>query len=410
MTLIAVNSQHHFINTPTADAVTKNASQALSSDKKLNEIQNLCRENGVGIVPEHLLKLQTLSQEKNYIIGIRPVDAMATDLIENGHPTKGFHIKGKSANWGPQTAFICVKQEFSKLADNPEKLGKFNQQVTSCLKEGHAQKIPLEITKARLDILVENGIVEITKFNDQRLPTELQASTPKGVKHTFGVTHAEEKPGTFAITHQGTPLEVLSPPGDNAKAMTADYDLFMVAPPIEEFGEQDMLPVHDIAQSVFKKRIDAYQAVQPEQRNEARPKNLAEPLREAYTSPAAFYQREDTEIGNASPRIRAMITEINQRLVGEGEPVVHHNTDTGSPATDMAANFPATFTLPKALGKFNDVCVIHDVNELKALVQEAKNSGYYVPLNTLWDSDITDIRSSRFQDAQNFLKNNWTPK
>lgn len=53
-----------------------------------------------GIVPRHLLALQDVAREYNCIIGIRPVDAIAAQLIDEGYPTKGFLIKGKSANWG----------------------------------------------------------------------------------------------------------------------------------------------------------------------------------------------------------------------------------------------------------------------------------------------------------------------
>jgi adenylate cyclase ExoY len=191
---------------------------------------------------------------------------------------------------------------------------------------------------------------------------------------------------------------VLAPPGDNKKPLTADYDLFMIAPSIEDFGAQDILPLHDVSHAVYKARIDNYRTF---------PENLAKPLKEAYKNPGKFYEPEDKEIGNTSSRIRAMIPEINQRLVGEGEPVVHHSTDTGSPATDMEANFPAAFTLPKPLGQFDEICVIRSADELKTLVQVAKNEGYYVPLNPLWEKDITSIRSSDFKNAQNVAINHW---
>lgn len=51
-----------------------------------------------GMVAAHLIPLQQVARDHNCIIGIRPVDRLATELIESGHPTKGFHIKGKSAS------------------------------------------------------------------------------------------------------------------------------------------------------------------------------------------------------------------------------------------------------------------------------------------------------------------------
>lgn len=70
-----------------------------------------------GLAHKHLLPLQYLANEINCIISFRSVDNSATELIESGYPTKGFHIKGKSASWGPQAGFICEEQRFSKLED-----------------------------------------------------------------------------------------------------------------------------------------------------------------------------------------------------------------------------------------------------------------------------------------------------
>jgi len=369
------------------------------NEDRLTEVKELCRREHVGVVPDHLVELQILAKEKNCIIGIRPVDEMATDLIEKGHPTKGFHIKGKSANWGPQTAFICVKQELSKLADQPQRLGKFNEQVESCLTEGYAQKIPLEITRERLNLLIEKSVINNVKYNAQRQPIELESKTPEGVNHKFTLVHSDKEPGVYQVRHDGVPIEVLAPPGQNKKPLTADYDLLMIAPSIEDFGAQDMLPLHDVSHDVFKARINKYKT---------RPENLADPLKKAYANPATFYKPQDKEIGNVSSRIRDMIPEINKRLVGTGEPVVHHGSDTASPATDMEANFPAAFTLPKPLGQFDEICVIKDFEELKALVLAAKNEGYHVPLNPLWEKNITDIRSESFTEAKKNIATNFS--
>jgi adenylate cyclase ExoY len=379
-----------------------------TQEQRLADVKELCRTEKVGIVPEHLVKLQTLAQEKNCIIGIRPVDEMATDLIKDGHPTKGFHIKGKSSDWGPHTSCICVDQGLSKLAGKPDKtVAEYNDQVKTCLSstqspEGevippYAQKVPLEISKSRLDTLIEKGIVYNVKYNVNRDPVELKAKAPTGDEHTFQLSRNKE-PGAYLVKHNREPIEVLALPGDNKKPITADYDLLMIAPSLEDFGAQDMLPLHEASHTVYKARIDSYRTS---------PENLAAPLKELYSNPAKFYAREDKDIGNASLRIRNMIPEINKHLVGNGEPVVHHSSDTGNPATDMKANFPATFTLPKALRQFAEICVIRNFDELKTLVQVAKDEGYHVPLNPLWEKEITDIRSSSFNDARNFAMNHW---
>lgn len=118
-----------------------------------------------------------------------------------------------------------------------------------------------------------------------------------------------------------------------------------------------------------------------------------------YESPLHFYEKEDKHLGNASPRIKQMIDLINHRLVGNGEKVVHHNADSGSPATDVAANYPATFFLPTKLGRFDEICMIHDSKEMAELVKTAKDSGYHVPLNPLWEKEVVSIKRTGFSKA-----------
>ena len=398
MTLSVSNSQRP-VSAESLHPASSAESLPKNQEERLAEVKELCQKEEIGVVADHLIKLQTLAQEKQCIIGIRPVDVMATDLIENGYPTKGFHIKGKSANWGPQTAFICAKQELSKLVDqSEEKLREYNQQVARCVAEGYAQRIPLELTRARLNLLIEKHVIDKVKYDAHRHPVELEASTPKGVVHKFELALSDKEPGMYLVSHNGMPVEVLAPPGENKKPLTADYDIFLIAPLAEDFGAQDMLSLHDVSHVVFKTRVDNYRTS---------PEDLAEPLKAAYTHPGKFYEPEDKEFGNASSRILTMLPEINQRLVGKGEAVVHHSTDTGNPATDMDANFPAAFTLPEPLDQFDEICVIRNVDELKTLVQVAKNAGYYVPLNPLWEKEITGIRSSGFKEAQNVAIHHW---
>jgi hypothetical protein len=346
-----------------------------------------------GIVPAHLLKLQEVAQTHRCVIGIRPVEPIATSLIESGHPTKGFHIKGKSANWGPQAAFICVDQRWSKLENNAERVAKFNGQVEHCLRDGYAKKVPLAVSGARLDELLGMGMIDHIQYDAQRHPVAFEAKAPSGKVYAFEAKPISDGDGLrYAITHDGQPIDVLAPPKPDAKPLTADYDLFMIAPRMEDLGPEDNVPVADVAHSVFKARLDRYTAPIPDA------------LKAAYDDPAVFYGGEDPEIGNASPRIRAMIPILNQALVGDGEPVIHHSADAASPAADPAANYPATFTLPEPIGRFEEICIVHDKDELAELVASAKKQGFHVPLNPLWEPEVTSVRREAFTQARELLQ------
>ncbi|MBJ3590582.1 adenylate cyclase [Salmonella enterica subsp. enterica serovar Saintpaul] len=347
-----------------------------------------------GIVHKHLLSLQQLANEINCIISIRPVDKLATDLIESGYPTKGFHIKGKSASWGPQAGFICVEQCYSKLENSPiERIDKFNQQVQQCIIDGHAASVALTVTQKRLYTLLENGIIEDLSFRNINGVCSFKAQGPSGQYYFFEATKSSHSDADiYFISHHNKPINVLAPT-ENALAFTADYDLLMIAPHISDYGVQDNLPVPDVSHEEFCHRLDLYKKNLP----------ISNELMRDYSNPAGFYKKEDPDIGNASERTRQLIDIINNKLVGEGERVIHHNVDCSSPATDLSANYPATFALPKKIGRFDSLSVIENSEELKELIIAAKDSGYCVKTNPLWGEDFRNLKSHNFNDAREQL-------
>ncbi|SFA81553.1 anthrax toxin-like adenylyl cyclase domain-containing protein [Pseudomonas sp. NFPP24] len=352
-----------------------------------------------GIVPSHLVPLQNIAAATNSIIGVRPVETVATGLIAAGHPTKDFHIKGKSANWGPQAGLICTNQAFSKLEkfkeDAPAKVTSANEQIQACIRDGHAVAVPLEISGERIGELIKLGHIAQLATRPHEEALRFSAQGPSQQQYAFEGRRTSASEDSYLITHKGVPVEVLAK-HVGGKALTADYDLHMVAPHISDFGPQDTIPVPDVAHSVFTQRIDSYRHRHPVDGCF----QLPEALRADYESAARFYQKEDPDLGNATPRIKQMIALINHQLVGNGERVVHHNADSGSPATDVEANYPATFFLPVRLGRFDEICMINDSRDMAELVKTAKDSGYHAPVNPLWEKEIVSIRRSDFVKAQ----------
>ena len=148
---------------------------AKSSEPKSVTVQQLVKDiaKHTGIVESHLEPLQKLANDTNQIISFRPVDRMSTGLIEKGYPTKGFEIKGKSANHGPQAGFICVKQELSKLhkanleiSELSKKVKKYNGEVQSCIEKNDAKPVQLRLSPDRLSWLSQNGTVTIPVLSE----------------------------------------------------------------------------------------------------------------------------------------------------------------------------------------------------------------------------------------------------
>ena len=83
--------------------------------------------------------------------------------------------------------------------------------------------------------------------------------------------------------------------------------------------------------------------------------------------------------------------------------MIHHNADSASPAADPSANYPVTFMLPEQIGRFDEICIVHDAAELAELVHAAKKQGFHVPLNPLWESEVTSVRRESYMQAREML-------
>lgn len=187
---------------------------------------------------------------------------------------------------------------------------------------------------------------------------------------------AQRIPGSgeprYRIFHNGTSLEVLSLHTE-ARLFSADYDLIVIAPHIIDLGPEDNLQVPNVSHQIFRQRLENYRTL---------PEHAA--LLQDYDNPVSFYRKSDAEIGNANERARQMIDSLNQSLVGEGEKVVHHAAVSANPMTDPHSNYPATFAQLCKIGSFEPLCIVKNKNDLVALVMQAKNAGYHIPLNPLW--------------------------
>ncbi len=386
-----------------------------------------------GIVTCHFAKLADLAEETKTITAIRPVELAASSLIEAGDyqgPTKDMYIKGKSSNWGPMAGCIPVDQmRWSKLAGQ-ERASQYTEAVKGCIEDGFAQAVPLTLTSSRIDELEKLNCIECIGTDDGQII--FTATSPGGEKYEF--VGREVSDGRFEILYEGEPIQVLGKVFEGKEfILTADYDLFFIAPKEEKFGPDDMPLI---------KQIDFEQYQKEHQRRLSRVEvagSVVNPTDKLISKRAgsvdSYFMEEDLSMGNVSPRVREFIHKINEKLNrAEGFEVVHHNQDATNRFTDMGANFPVTVFVPDdiltstAMQQFRenqgitnyqldaqkDVIYLRDISELVTFVQMAKNLGYYVPLNPLWPENVTSIRKSSYDSALAFFRdkeanNNFEP-
>lgn len=253
--------------------------------------------------------------------------------------------------------------------------------------------MPLVLTRSRLYTLLEKSIINNLSLDNASGVRNFISKSPSGEVYSFTATKLPAPDDSqYVISYGNKPVEVLAPDAASL-ALTADYDLLMIAPHVSDLGPQDNLPVPDISHNIFRRRMESYQKKPSEY----------EKLMNDYTEPAHFYLKESSEIGNASERIRQLIPYINQQLVGDGEKVIHHNMDATSPVSDSKAIYPATFALPVIIGRFDYLTIIKNSDELNDLIFEAKNAGYIIKTNPLWSPEIPKTVSPKFVSAREYV-------
>ncbi len=337
-----------------------------------------------GLVPRHMADLQRVATENQCIFAFRPVDPLSTQLIAEGHPTKNFHIKGKSASWGPMAGFIPVDQHFSKLeGSDPDKLIKFNQKTQECLEKNHAIPGHLTISAERLQYLVSTGLIDVHGSQNNKI---LYAKGPSGQEYQFNAEF-DMNGNVLNVLHQGKHIEVLCDP-ETGIPYTADYDLLCTAPSMAHYGAQDKLPVLDVAYAQYLERFSQYKH------------QVSPPLQKE-----AFYASMDKDKGNITQRENELIKKLNQAMgCKPGREVVHHCQDAANPTTNPDSNYPVTFFLPQPLDWIPET-VLMATNEdaLACMIKAVKEGGFYIPVNPLWNEKLTSIRHPSFEQACNSL-------
>ncbi|NOH73232.1 hypothetical protein F0225_18105 [Vibrio pectenicida] len=101
-----------------------------------------------------------------------------------------------------------------------------------------------------------------------------------------------------------------------------------------------------------------------------------------------------------------MIDKLNLVTVGKsGNPVVHHNADSGSPATDTASNYPITVFMPENIAGYDTIHIIENADQLAEFVKQAKTHGFSVPTNPRWERKVSQARSLSFDEASRKISN-----
>ena len=128
--------------------------------------------NQTGIPNAFAIQFQRIADSQNAIIMSRACGMYATDLIEEGYASKGFHIKAKSCNWGPMAGFVNVDPFFSKAGIKSDKgLKGQKKAIDSALIYGSGS-IGLTISNERLKWLITKELIVELSNVEYKFPSK----------------------------------------------------------------------------------------------------------------------------------------------------------------------------------------------------------------------------------------------
>lgn len=234
------------------EQIDKETKSLIRKSTEMNAIMGNEAVSRSGLVPSHIENFKKVASEQQTYILFRPVNKLSTSLIQKGAATKGMEVHGKSSNWGPMAGYIPFDQDLSKKYGDEGAVRKGNQDNEESIKEQHGlnqiTKVILTLEPERIEELKRENIIkegtekqeghklyyffdvnnESYEFRMDQRTGQVQYKTKNGKRATLG---QEIKEWTF--------VEVMAKVVEKeAKALTADYDLFALTPSLSQIKER----------------------------------------------------------------------------------------------------------------------------------------------------------------------------
>ncbi len=379
-----------------------------------------------------------VAERLDEVIIFRSTGPWSLRWIERGYPTKNFHVKGKSSDWGPQAGFVPYLGQYSKVGADETKAAQGTRANDQGLNGNFAGRCPLVLSFTELQMQLTRSCESPARTAIQRL--EAVPGTKSGDYMMWAQRSGDGKAFVFralrrsdgnygiqvltqdAAAHASlsaaadmarhVPLEVMtsSEVGAGNRPMTGDYDLMAVCPRWGNYGNR---LVGDVTKDGL---AFSGKAPQPGQ-HFASGSNLDRVLdmssntgqlrRPGQGRPADFARDEHPDMGNITPRILRCINLLNTEMGAQGPfRRVHHNAEShrnaafgALTANEMEAGdgLPLTVFQPAGLWQNNaglrpyqDVSTLLTMQEFRTYAGLLNAAGYFVPRNWTWGMSIRD--------------------
>jgi hypothetical protein len=400
------------------------------------------KENGM--IKKDMVAASQVADRLNEVIIFRSTGPWSRRWIELGYPTKNFHVKGKSSDWGPQAGFVPYDGYYSKVGSNTKKAAKGTEANNDGISHHFTATTPLTLTEK--EIRMQNTDTEEEpprKAIDSVFPIAgskdmilLATRTGDNKQHAFravfnpgsnayGIEALDEKWGTNPfklIDKRGTPLLMMtsSEAGANNRPMTGDYDLMSVCPTWGDYGSRSLKEISKAGVNFtgkgvqpaasFGRGANMDKVLDMTSNTGARPSGgVTNKTFQGLTAREAG-RDEHPDMGNLTPRILRCINELNVQMgaTGAKSPFrrVHHNAESHRNAIfaaltaaemEQGEGFPLTVFQPQGalrpaspVAVYQTVSTLETLAEFKAYATLLNQTGYFVPRNWTWGMSIRD--------------------
>src|SRR5688572_18342592 len=104
-----------------------------------------------GMTREDMNACTVVANRLNEVIIFRSTGPWAKRWLERGYPSKNFHVKGKSSDWGPHAGLVPYDGIYSKVGADAAKAAKGTHANDDGLASGFAGREQLKLTPELLE-------------------------------------------------------------------------------------------------------------------------------------------------------------------------------------------------------------------------------------------------------------------
>ena len=386
----------------------------------------------------------------NEVIMFRSTGPWSRPWIERGWPTKSFHVKGKSADWGPQAGLIPYDGIYSKVGADRVRAEQSTEENAAAVRSRYAGTTHLRLTDEDLQrqrtVLTDvpaRSAIEVMQaipgtadyFLSARRSGDQQLFFFRAVRDqdryrimVYPQAAGSHVPSLMAAPDQARPLLVMTTleAGAEHLPLTGDYDLLSVCPTWRDYKNRSPsdieapcleFPLVERPQEslIFPAGSNLDKLLEMRTNTGVRPsRGRRNATFQGLTKAELHLLQEHHDMGNITPRILRCINALNQAMGAVNEKAVfrrvHHGAESDrnhihgaltKEEMKQGEGLPITVFQPPSLQRpnspthrYGDVSTLTTYDAFKTFVTLLDDAGgYYVAKNWTWGISIRDKHS-----------------